>query len=92
MAKKQINIKSWGLFGSIFLFVLTVFVFYYFWLQTQVEATIDYSIDPKYQAVEIDSVKSDAEALINNRSNLSEMPINAPSDELIGREDPFVSL
>ena len=92
MSKKNINLKTLGLIGSIVLLLITLFLFWNLWLKTQVEATVNYFIDPKYKAVEIESVKKEAEELIKDRSNISGMPIGAPTETEIGRENPFLSV
>lgn len=92
MANKDISLKTLGVIGSFLLLFLTVFGLWYLWSQAQVEPETNYLVDPRYKVIEIESVKKEAEELIKDRSNLSGMPVKAPTEAEVGRENPFAPI
>jgi len=80
-----------GVVGSLLLLVVTVAGFFWFWSSAQSEVAIDTSADQKYQTIEISSLASTAKSLISDKQNTGDLPVQAPTSDQVGRENPFAS-
>jgi len=86
---KEIDTKTLGIIGGVFMFVVSLLLFFFVWNTTRAVVISPYDPGSQYQSINITSEKKLAEELINGKGNLSGMPISAPKADAIGQENPF---
>ena len=79
--------KTIGLFLSLFFALATVGGFYWLWAQSK-NFTIKTTPAADMQAVEIESVKTEAVSLLSGLNNVVGMPIPVPTSKM-GKANPF---
>jgi len=91
--KKGVNKRLLSVLGSLILLAFIAGGFFWLWGKTQSPASIG-NIDEKYKTIEIESIKSKADSILQptTRDNLSGMPMTSPTADLLSRENPFASL
>lgn len=86
---KSIDTKTLGVIGSSLVLILTLAAFFWLWSSARPAAVVDTAVDQKYQRIEIDGLKADAEALIANKQNAGSLPVQTPTADKMGRDNPF---
>jgi len=89
--KKDIQPRSLAMTASVMFLLITAFGFFWLWRNAQPKGADTVGIQEKYQTVEINSVKRQAEDLVSGKQNLAQMPLKVPTSN-IGRVDPFAAL
>lgn len=87
--KRKFDYKTLNLMGSILLLLAVLAGF--FWLWNTRNAKIAVKVSPKYEKIQIEELKKEATSLVETTENLSGMPLQAPSADKIGRDNPFVA-
>jgi hypothetical protein len=88
--KKTIDSKALGLIASTILLIATIGGYIWMWNSTRSE--IDSSSVVTYQTVSIDSIETDAKALVKDKPNQGNLPLAVPTSDKIGRENPFAGI
>lgn len=81
------NTKTIGVVASIIFAVLVVGGYFVLWTMAQ-SYPQDLPVADNLNPIEIDSVKKDAENVLNGLQKVSDMPIPVPTNKL-GKENPF---
>ncbi|HOX41629.1 MAG TPA: hypothetical protein PK263_05580 [bacterium] len=86
--------NSLSVLAGIVLIVLTVGGFLLIWRQAQSGDRESFSQEAsaKYPVVDIDLEQQFAAELVQNKTNLADMPIKAPDSDKVGRDNPFAGL
>jgi len=72
---------------SLLVLVGTAFGFYWLWSQSN-NYTKSIAVPENLQQIEIETVKNDAQAILEDKESVSDIPISVP-DQKMGRENPF---
>ncbi|PIS07840.1 hypothetical protein COT78_01215 [Candidatus Berkelbacteria bacterium CG10_big_fil_rev_8_21_14_0_10_43_13] len=88
---KNTKSRMLGIIGSSLLLVVTVAGFFWFWSSAQSEVAIDTSADQKYQTIEVSNLASTAKSLISDKTNAGDLPVQPPTSDQVGRDNPFAS-
>ncbi len=89
--KKGLKQQNLALTASLLLLIVVCAGFFLLWKSSQPSSSDTIVLDEKYNTVEIGSVKQNAQELIKSKSNLVQMPISAPTEN-VGRENPFAGI
>lgn len=84
------NSRMVSLLGSIFFMALTVGIFVWLWSTTNIN-NASLAVPENLKPVEIESVKAEAETLIQDLTNNAGLPIPVPTGKM-GRENPFTGI
>ena len=89
---KTITSKTLGLIVSVIVLVATIGGYLWLWTSAQPGEVSNSAIDQTYQVVSIDKVETDAKALVKDKENQGKLPVQVPTSDKIGRENPFASI
>lgn len=85
--KKQVNNQTLALIGS-FIFLFFVVIGFGWLFLTSKPSDSNIVLSETYNTVEIGSLKSQAQSLIQSKGNLVQMPITTPVSG-VGKTNPF---
>jgi len=88
---KEAKARMYGIVGSSILLIVTIAGFFWLWNSTRSAAVADTSAAQTYQTVEISSLAETAKSLVSGKQNAGYLPVQAPTADQIGRENPFAA-
>jgi len=88
---KKINPEAISIFFSALFLIAIVSAYIWLWGQSKLN-TAATSAAENYDNITITSEKQDVVDYINSRTNFGSIPLQAPSSDQVGRDNPFAGL
>lgn len=86
---KDLDAKTLGVVASVIFAILSIGGFFYLWTAAK-NYSVDLAVSEKLKTVEVETVKKDAENILENLEKVSDMPIPTPLGKM-GKTNPFTS-